>query len=95
MYRPYVFYDAPQQLSSYGLNEEMEAHPDLTWELGEAGHLTEDGTLDNAGRIQVAYCVELGRAGISWGADPDWTDAIGVEDALDRYFAVDDAAMCN
>jgi hypothetical protein len=39
----------------------------------------------HAEKIAVLYAPELGRAGLAWGADADWTDCDSLEDAIRRY----------
>jgi hypothetical protein len=56
------------------------------WELWKA-------SADNEESIWILYFPEIGRAGIAWGADANWTDAESVEDALERYFGVDGKTM--
>jgi hypothetical protein len=41
----------------------------------------------------LLYVSPLGRAGIAWGADPDWTYAESPEDAVERYLGLGDKAM--
>ena len=36
---------------------------------------------------QMLWLQDAGRAGIAWGADAIWTDAVSPDDALRRYFA--------
>ena len=61
---------------------------DEPWELWRAGASNEESIL-------VLWCPDLGRAGLAWGADAEWTDADSVDDALQRYFGVDGKAMAN
>jgi hypothetical protein len=35
--------------------------------------------------IEVLYAPEIGRAGLAWGADADWTDCESIEDAIERF----------
>jgi hypothetical protein len=49
----------------------------------------------NAEAIEILWVPSVGRAGIAWGADAQWTDADSVEDAVQRFFGVDDKEMCN
>ena len=52
------------------------------WECWVAGKYNEEA-------ITVLYVPAVGRAGIAWGADAQWTDATSVQDALERYFGDD------
>ena len=49
----------------------------------------------NSEAIEVAYFPESGRAGISWGSYPEWTDADSVEDAIERFLGINDKFLCN
>lgn len=46
-----------------------------------------------AERGDVLYIPSVGRAGIAWGADADWTDADSIEDAIERYLGIDGKEM--
>jgi len=40
----------------------------------------------NADQVEILWLPSSKRAGISWGSDSVWTDAISVQDALERFF---------
>lgn len=44
---------------------------------------------DHAEQADVAFFASVGRAGIAWGADAQWTDATSIEDAINRYLSDD------
>lgn len=44
---------------------------------------------------QMIWHSEAGRAGIAWGADASWTDAVSPEDAAERFFGLNDKEMVN
>lgn len=56
-----------------------------------------DGAFAGGERGEMLYIVDLGRAGIAWGADADWTDADSAADALRRYDSrgTDNDDWCN
>jgi len=69
-----------EQLSSCDLREEARGIEDSEmWKTDEY----------NSEQIEILWLPSTQRAGIAWGADADWTDAISPEDALRRFFAND------
>ncbi len=58
------------------------------WEAWTAGAYNSEG-------ITILWIPGAQRAGLAWGADAQWTDADSVEDALQRFFGVDDKEMIN
>jgi len=52
---------------------------------------------DNGPKASAAemLIVDGCRAGISWGADADWTDCDSPEDAIERYLGIDGKEMLN
>jgi hypothetical protein len=60
---------------------------------GESWECWQEAQKYNEETITVLYVPEVGRAGIAWGADAQWTDATSVQDALERYLGVDGKEM--
>jgi len=44
---------------------------------------------------EILYYPDERRAGISWGADAEWTDAHSIENAIERFFNLNGWAMRN
>ena len=59
-----------------------------TYQVAVAGAYNEES-------ITVLYIPSIGRAGIAWGSDAEWTDADSIDDALQRFFGVEDKEMVN
>lgn len=63
----------------------------------EAYHIVRikpDGYRDSVPGVMLWFPND-GRAGIEWGGDADWTDAVDPQDAAERYFGIDRKEMCN
>ena len=66
------------KLTSWDLRREAACHEDAEmWKTDEC----------NAEQVEILWLPSSKRAGISYGADGGWTDAISVQDALERFFA--------
>jgi hypothetical protein len=48
-----------------------------------------------AERAQALFIPSIGRGGISWGADADWSDCDSIADLVERYLGIDDKEMVN
>ena len=59
-----------------------------TYQIAVAGAYNEES-------ITILYIPAYGRAGIAWGSDSEWTDADSVDDALRRFFGIEDKEMVN
>jgi hypothetical protein len=66
-------------------------------EEAEIAYITvyDDGIQRGWDRGQVVFFPELHRAGISWGGDPEWTDADSIEDAVERSLQINGKFLCN
>lgn len=49
----------------------------------------------SATALTILFLPDEQRAGIAHGADADWTDATGIEDAFERYFGIAGKEMVN
>lgn len=91
---------AASDLTSISINDELEAmalHSPEDLEglkLAFVTFLDEEGSA-NVEKAQVAFFPSTNRAGISWGADADWTDASSIEDAVERYLGINEKYMSN
>jgi hypothetical protein len=73
----------PAEIRSSDLVDEMD-------KLNVQGIAFETGVVefeDQAQHAEVLYVPSAGRAGITWGADAQWTDATGITDAANRFAA--------
>lgn len=71
-----------EALSATDLREEAEAILARGEGPVEAARVRIEGEPEH---IDVLYLPEVGRAGLAWGADADWTDCDSLEDAIRRY----------
>lgn len=80
---------AADQISSTSLQNEIETNPGESF---ECYRFRVEGTAEVGSLIYAE-----GRAGIAWGADPQWTDASGAEDAMERFLGLGlgGKEMCN
>jgi hypothetical protein len=44
---------------------------------------------DKPEAAQVLFIPSIGRAGVAWGADAQWTDALTLEEAISRFIEDD------
>ena len=58
------------------------------WEAWLAAAYNEEG-------ITILWLPAVGRAGIAWGSDAEWTEADSAQDALARFLGEDDKEMVN
>ena len=88
-----------EDIGAIDLQEEYKlsgADDPTDWEYYTAQTVGENGYINTGEEaIEILYSPQIGRAGIVWGADADWTDCDSAEDALDRFFGNNDKYMCN
>jgi hypothetical protein len=82
-----------EEINSIDLNDELEKFEKC--ELALVTSCNEEGYLSSGEKIEVLFIKEIGRAGISWGAQADWTCASSVEDAVERFLSVGEKVMCD
>lgn len=76
-------------LSSISLTKEM-ATLDAQGVAYEAYRMLPEGTSE---WLEILYVPSIDRAGLAWGADAQWTDAESPEDAVERFFGINDKEM--
>lgn len=83
----------PSEITSCDLSKTMEQEPG-EWVCASASRVKDDGYIEtNSQSIEVIFTPDANRAGVTWGADAVWTDADGIEDAIERYLGIDDKEM--
>ena len=85
-----------QSVHSLGLQDEVAASGVDDWELASARQVGRDGYIDMSGEaVEIAFSPSLGRAGLAGGGEPTWTDADSVQNALERFWAIDGKILSN
>lgn len=89
------------QLHAVGLDDltamdlRNEAAPSTHWNAYYVVLYDEPGYAWAGERAELLYNDETGRAGISWGADAQWTDCDSAQDAAERFWSVNGKEMSN
>jgi len=67
--------------------EEADLCPQLQAECVDGAQAFVAGVAGTVERIKILWIPSIGRCGLSWGADAEWTDARTPEEALSRFLS--------
>ena len=83
-----------KEIGSIDLQEEINASPEADWEAYTFCEYNAEG-VENQVRGEILYSPSLGRAGIAYGGDASWTDCVNEDDAMQRFFQINQKEMRN